>query len=283
MHTFADRVTRVEIESAALTHYLHALPLAAWEHLSACARWVIGDVVAHLVDSGAFYTESITRGLHGERTPFANRPPAGSVNGASVAALTATRVLAARQRLGERLLTAFDDTTDRFNHLVTRLSAAEAETACYHPGNLLSVWTFVGLRLLELVVHGWDIRSRFAMPAPLSTESVPVLLARIPRMLEWPGIGILRLDAGAPRSVRYRFALTGAAPGMYDILVENDMARIVPVSQATPHVTFHCATDIFVLLMYRRLTLEPSMRAGHLAVEGDQELTAAFDRWLRRA
>jgi hypothetical protein len=126
MYTFADRVTRVAVESAALARYLHALPPAAWEHPSACTRWVIGDVIAHLVDSGAFYTESITRGLQGERTPFANRPPAGSVNGAAVATLTATRVLAARQRLGAHLLTAFDDTVDRFHHLVTRLTPAEA-------------------------------------------------------------------------------------------------------------------------------------------------------------
>src|SRR5262245_21122223 len=135
MHTFADRVTRVAVESAALTHYLHALPPAAWEHPSACARWVIGDVVAHLVDSGAFYTESLSLGPQGERTHVAHLPPAGSVNGASVATLTATRVLATRQRLGEHLLTAFDDTVGRFHHLVTRLTDAEVETACYHPGN----------------------------------------------------------------------------------------------------------------------------------------------------
>src|SRR5262245_46894405 len=152
----------------ALTHYLHALPLADWEHPSACTRWAIGDVIAHLVDSGAFYIESITRGLQGERTPFASRPPAGSVNGAAVTTLTATRVLAARQHLGEHLLTAFDDAVDRFHHLGTRLTAAEAETACYHPGNILSVRTFIGLRLLEVVVHGWDMRSPLEPTAALS-------------------------------------------------------------------------------------------------------------------
>src|SRR5215510_5873418 len=204
MHTFADRVTRVAVESAALTHYLHALPPAAWEHPSACARWVIGEVVAHLVDSGTFYTESITRGLHGERTPFANRPPAGSVNGASVAALTATRVLAARQRLGERLLTAFDDTTDRFNHRVTRLSAAEAETACYHPGNLLSVRTLVGLRLLELVVHGWDIRSPLEPATSLSVESAAVLVEWWPEFVTWG----FQPDVSLLPGGRFRFVFT---------------------------------------------------------------------------
>src|SRR5215813_12882850 len=130
MHTFADRITRVAVESAALTRYLSTLPPAAWERPSACACWVIGDVVAHLVDSGTFYRDSIVRGLQGECTFFATRPPAGSVNGASVAALTATRVLAARQHLGKSLLSVFEATVDHLHHLITRLTAAEAEALC---------------------------------------------------------------------------------------------------------------------------------------------------------
>jgi hypothetical protein len=101
--------------------------------------------------------------------------------------------------------------------------------------------------------------------------------------LACPGVGTFRLDARAPRPVRYRFALTGAVPGTYDILVDNDTARIAPVGAAPPHVTFRCATEIFVLMMYRRLTLEPVIAAGHLMVEGEPGLTAAFDRWLKRA
>jgi hypothetical protein len=129
--------------------------------------------------------ESITRALQGERAPFANRPPAGSVNGGAAAELMATRVLVARQRLGEGLLTAFDDTADRFTYLMTRLTAAEAETACYHPANLLPVRTFVGLRLCELVVHGWDIRSLLESTAALSPESAAVLVEWWPEFVTW--------------------------------------------------------------------------------------------------
>jgi hypothetical protein len=142
---------------------------------------------------------------------------------------------------------------------------------------------FLALIIPKLAIHGWDIRSRFETPALLSSESVQVLLARIPGLLAFPGVGTFRLDAGVPRPVRYRFILTGALPGTYDILVENATARIAPIGPAPPHVTFRCATEIFVLLMYRRLTLEPIMRAGHLAVAGDQGLMAAFDHWLKRA
>ena len=134
MHTFVDRVTRVKEESAGLKRYLHALPPAAWEHPSACARWGIGDVVTHLVDSGAFYTESIVRGLQGECTPFASRPPAGS-HGASAAVLTATPGCGTAASWGVRVLTAFDDTTDRFNHLVTwsALTSRQRQRSPLHP------------------------------------------------------------------------------------------------------------------------------------------------------
>jgi hypothetical protein len=142
---------------------------------------------------------------------------------------------------------------------------------------------FLPLVIPELAIHGWDIRFRFATPAPLSAASVPVLLGRIPGLLAFPGVGRFRLDAKVPQPVCYRFALTGAVPGTYDIQVENDTARIAPVGAASPHVTFRCAADIFVLLMYRRLTLKPILQAGHLTVEGDPGLTAAFDRWLKRA
>jgi hypothetical protein len=41
--------------------------------------------------------------------------------------------------------------------------------------------------------------------------------------------------------------------------------------------------DIFVLMMYRRLTLAPVLVAGQLVVEGDQRLATAFNRWLKGA
>jgi uncharacterized protein (TIGR03083 family) len=277
MHTFTDRVTRVERESGALTHYLHALPPAAWAHPSACPRWVIGDVIAHLVDSGAFYIESITRGLQGERTPFANRPPASSVNGASVAPLIATRVLAARQRLGEHLLTAFDDTVERFHHLVTRLTAAEAETACYHPGNMLSVRTFVGLRLLEVVVHGWDMRSPLEPTAALSPESAAMLVGWWPEFVTW---GFQPKGSRAPGG-RFRFVFTGNGLPPCDLIVEGETVRMAPVEHMPAHVTLHCEAATFVLLMCGRRPLDTLVAEGGVGLEGDRGLLASFRQWFQ--
>jgi uncharacterized protein (TIGR03083 family) len=277
MHTFVDRVTRVAVESAALTRYLHTLPPAAWEHPSACARWVIGDVVAHLVDSGTFYCDSIARGLQGECTPFASRPPAGSVNGASVAALTATRVLAARQRLGERLLTAFDATVDHFHSLVTRLTAAEVETLCYHPGKLISVQTFAGLRLLELVVHDWDIRSALDPTAALAPESAAILVAWWPEFVTWG----FQPDVARMPGGWLRFVFPDHGLHAYDLIVDGATVRMAPAALGSVHVTFQCEAATFVLLMCGRRSLETLVAESQVVLEGDHDLIAAFRQWFQ--
>lgn len=264
-------------ESECLKAYLHALPPEAWERPSACARWLVRDVVAHLVDSGAFYTASITRGLHGELTPFAGHPPAGSVNGLSAAPLTADRVLAACQHLGDAVLTAFDDTTDRFNHLVTHLPAEAAETLCYHPGNMISVRTFVGLRLLELVMHGWDIRSQFEPSAPLSPESAAVLVGFWPEFITWG----LRPDSTRSTPVRCRFAFTEPMPHAYDIVVARQTVHMEPARELPAHVIFRCDAATFVFLMCGRSPLDTLITNGQVTVDGDRGLVAAFGPWFQ--
>jgi uncharacterized protein (TIGR03083 family) len=189
----------------------------------------------------------------------------------------ATRVLAARQRLGEGLLTAFDDTTDRFTHLITRLTAAEVETTCYHPANLLSVRTFVGLRLCELVVHGWDIRSPLEPTAALSPESAAVLVEWWPEFVTWGFQPDRTLAIGG----RFRFVFTGNGLPPYDLIVEGETVRMASADQGPAHVTFYCEAVTFVLLMCGRHALDTLMAEGRVRFEGDRGLLAAFRRWFR--
>jgi uncharacterized protein (TIGR03083 family) len=285
MDTPAILVTVFHAEAERLAQYLNTLPPDAWTQPSACDGWAVRDVVGHLTWAVEFYADTIARGVQGDTAMLPDRPPGDGPELAAFHKYIAQRAVEWRERAGEHLLATFRSRYEQLYRLLAGLAPEDWDKPC-------AFWRFVGpipvrmflsLIIPELAIHGWDIRSRFATPAPLSAESVPVLMARIPRMLEWPGVGTFRLDAGAPQPVRYRFVLTGAVPGTYDILVDNDTARIAPVDAAPPHVSFRCTTDIFVLLMYRRLILEPVITAGHLVVEGDQGMTAAFDRWLKRA
>jgi hypothetical protein len=54
-----------------------------------------------------------------------------------------------------------------------------------------------------------------------------------------------------------------------------------PAAASAAQVTFRGEAETFVLLLYQRLPLTAAMATGGLVVEGDGELTAAFDRWLQ--
>jgi len=49
MSTQAELVNVVQTESERLKQFLAALPQDAWTKPSACARWEVRDVVAHLI------------------------------------------------------------------------------------------------------------------------------------------------------------------------------------------------------------------------------------------
>ena len=59
-------LTRSEAER--LASYLQGLSEESWNHSTACDRWQVTDVVAHLVWIGEFYVTFITRALAGDLT-----------------------------------------------------------------------------------------------------------------------------------------------------------------------------------------------------------------------
>jgi uncharacterized protein (TIGR03083 family) len=284
MDTPKNLITLGQAESERLTQYLSTLPLDAWTLPSACERWAVRDVVGHLTWVAEWYVDAVSRAIQEDVSPPAGFPPAGASTGASRNAFIAQSAIARREQLGDQVLATFSARTAQWHRLLAGLSPQAWEKPCYQPVSISPVRAFLPMWVQEVAIHGWDIRSRLETRAPLSAESLPVLVARIPARLAGPlGRSPFRFDAGAPIPVRYRFALSGAVPSTHDMLVENEKARMEPAGTATPHVTFHCETDIFVLMMYRRLTLEPVIASGQLVVEGDQGLTAAFDHWLKGA
>jgi uncharacterized protein (TIGR03083 family) len=284
METLADRVALVQAESARLTQYLHALPADAWHRPSACAQWQIQDVVAHLAGAAEFYIDTLSRGLQGDSAPSAGFPAAGTVNAAAMAEPIAQMALATREQLATQVLATFEATITRLNHLLAGVSAHEWERPCYHPWRLMPVWQFLAMTLQELVLHGWDIRSRVAPDASLAPESLPALLeliatSRTSGFLTWA----FRPGARLSTPVRYRFEVTGGVPSRVDIVVEGDHAHIAEAGDTAASVTFHCDTETYVLVMYGRLSLEAARVIGRLRVEGDQALVVAFGQWFKGA
>ncbi len=131
-------------------------------------------------------------------------------------------------------------------------------------------------RISELVMHGWDIRSLLDPSTRLSPAAIPMIMELLPSFFHWQFWQGERLN----KSVRYRFELTGPANRNINILVEGDKAYYDIVDDRLADVTFHCTTEIFVLMMYGRLKTEELMVRGDLTVEGKHNLAIHFGQWF---
>src|SRR5262245_39747569 len=107
MHTSANRLPVLHAEAERLTCYLTALPLEAWSQPSACARWQVADVVAHLTTMGHGFADRLARGLQGDYSAPPGLPPVSAHDEDRFAELIAQRSVAERERLGAQLLPTF--------------------------------------------------------------------------------------------------------------------------------------------------------------------------------
>ena len=139
--------------------------------------------------------------------------------------------------------------------------------------------TLARFMILELSAHGWDIRSKLAPPAHLSTELLPEIVILFSEYLEWffePGD---QLDT--PH--RYRFDIDGIQPRLRDIVVEGDKARMEVARSGPADASFDCSAETFVLLMCGRASVASAVSAGEMTVESGAELADEFSRWFRGA
>jgi hypothetical protein len=220
--------------------------------------------------------------LQGDTGPLPGRLPAGQATAALSAESIAQRSIAARQTLGEQLLATFDAANDRLNSLLAELKPEQREVPCYHPGGIVKAQNFMDLRLKELAVHEWDIRSVLEPEAHVSPASIPAIMTTISESI---ASGSLRWAFWSgpylATPVRYRFVVTGLGPSKPDIVVERNTLRMEDAGDTTARVTMHYDTETYVLLVYGRLNLEAALDSGRLSIEGERELAIAFGQWFR--
>jgi uncharacterized protein (TIGR03083 family) len=282
MATFAERLDVLTGESTRLEQYFRTLAPEAWTRPSACAQWQVQDVVAHLVGVAEFYAGTVVRGLQGETSPPAGRAPAGASTGASAAEGIAQRSIAARKTLGDRLLATFAATGNHLNQTLGSLTPEQRQKPCYHPGGIVAAQNFIELRLKELAVHEWDIRSALEPEAHLSPASFGAILATISESIASGSLRWAFWSGPPPASpVRYRFLIAGPGPTKSDLIIDGNTLRMEDAGAAPANVTFGCDTETYILMVYGRLDLEAALASGRLRVEGNRELASAFGQWFK--
>jgi hypothetical protein len=187
-----------------------------------------------------------------------------------------------RDRLGAALMPTLRSSCRALSSVMLGLSPQQWDMPCaffQHFGGQQPARAFLLLIIQELVIHGWDVRSRFDTTATLAPASLPPLLERIPHRI---GFARFPIDADRWPLMRYQFDLRGERPQRYDLIVEGGKTRLEPARNVPAEVTLHCDPATFTLMMYKRLTLAPAVSSGRLTVAGDEALVAALDQWLHQ-
>ncbi len=279
--TFAHNIAVLRDETDRISTYLAGLPADSWTLPTACEAWQVQDVVAHLVGVAEFYAGNVSRGLEGDTEPPDGRPPAGSITAAMAADGVALRAVAERKQLGDRLLEQFRAANAHLVELLAGLQPEAQTVLCYHPGGMTQAQQFIDLRLKELAVHEWDIRSSLEPSASLAVACLPAILRLIDGSV---ASGSLRwgFRPGEPQTepVRYRFEVTEPVPYQINLVVADGAVQQDVGADTSADVLFQCDTETFVLLVYGRLTLDRAFQDGRITASGERAQADAFAQWF---
>jgi uncharacterized protein (TIGR03083 family) len=266
----------ISTEASQLQDFLADLGPEEWSSSSACAGWTLGDVVAHLTQGARTWSDAITRASAGDFDPPAGQPPLRP--GEPGSAATAQRAIDFRQGMGQDALRhAFADGYQHLQQVLLGLQSTDWDKPCFHRRGILPTRDYVGIRLQELTIHGWDMRSAFDAAATLSERALPVLLGQAQRWLS----NTFHPTQNLPAPIRYRFDVSGPAPVQQDVLVSQDRFQREPMSTSAADVTFRCHTGDYILFIYGRLPLDRAVDTRRLVLEGNREQAALFNALFR--
>ena len=268
-------IETVNNEAARLGDFLTGLDQQMWTRDSACESWVIGDVVAHLAGGATTWANSITRAVSGD-----SNPPEGQdflAPGQRGSETIGQAARSSHQQLGIQLMENFRTGYAGLAQVLAGLKADDWGKPCFHRRGPMPITDFVSLRLQELAIHGWDIRSGLDQNATLSEEALPVLAGRVARWLSFAFVPGLDL----PTPVRYRFDISSPVAVQEDVVVTRDSYSIHPSGQGVSDVTFRGTTGNYILLIYGRLAPQHGVTTGRLTVEGSQREADNFTAWFK--
>ena len=163
------------------------------------------------------------------------------------------------------------------SEVLLSLSAEDWDKPCYHGRGPMPVQRLVALRLWELAIHGWDIRSGLDEAAELTNEGLSQL---IPGVSRWLSISFLP-HPELPAPMRFRFEVAGPVPLRRDVLVTGDSYQTESAGATDADVVFRCDTGNYILVTCGRLSVDRAVATGRLVVEGRRDQAANFHTWFR--
>ncbi|MBI3968514.1 MAG: maleylpyruvate isomerase family mycothiol-dependent enzyme [Chloroflexi bacterium] len=256
-------------EATALAEYLRSLPATAANRQSACTEWTIAEVAAHVASGGAFFRDAIQQALAGEAQPALPAEQFGAQRSAAQEALRA-------RPLGD-LAGMIAATTEQLYTLVDNAGDEELMTPVKLPFGDWPIIQVATVRLSELALHHWDVRSVDDPAAKLSATSANLIL---PGLAHFAAMISNRAAVAAAGSRSWQLEVAGAHPSTIGVRVAAGALTVEHGAVDRPVATLALDAEQLVRLIWGRLPLGPAIDAGAVDLTGDRtaalELNAIF-------
>ena len=242
-----------------------------WARPSACDAWEVRDVLGHLIGGAERQMENLKRGLNGE-----SGPPEGFVplDAEGISANNARTYVALRESLGDRLLSVFNQRYEELGETLNSLGADKWDTPCWHMRRgIMTAEDYVDLRIQEMTIHDWDMRSVFDPDCRLDADCVGRLLEIAPM---WLGM-TFRPGQDIPEARVFRFELDGHPSHSHDISVMGSTFQVGPPSSRQADALLRCDGDSYLLYIYGRI----DSTSPRLKIEAEPSLMGQFEAWFK--
>lgn len=229
---------------------------------TACSEWDVGTVAAHLAGGAIRQRDAMLRGREGQGGPppgEETRPSADQVQQSN-----ATSNVQTRNEWGDSLL---DNFRQEYHDLDVLLQDWDDwSVGCWHRRRgTISAESYVDLRIQELVIHDWDIRSGGAGTGELDPEGA---IALLPASEMWYQL-CFRPTAQLSTPVTYRFQI-GEPDGpslQHDVVVTGDGYEVTECSpDHQPDLTVRADAGTYLLCLYNRIDWNAAKRSRRLSV-----------------
>ena len=258
----AAKVSLVKRLSGDIHRRLSEAPAEALNGPSACSEWDVGTVAAHLAGGATRQRDAMLRGANGEGGPPAGEETLPTAD--QVQQSNAVNNVQTRNEWGDALLDNFQHNYQELDDLLQGWS--DWTIGCWHRRRgTISAESYVDLRIQELVIHDWDIRSGGVGSGELDPEGAVALL---PASEMWYQL-CFRPTAPLTTPVTYRFDVgePGGASLQHDVVVTGDTFSVAEVSpDRQPELTVRADAGTYLLCLYNRVDWNVAKRAGRLRV-----------------
>ncbi len=274
----AEKIALIRRLATDIHQSLSVSPADALNAPTACTGWDVGTIVAHLTGGAMRQHDSMIRGREGH-----GGPPVGVAGVTTPDEVQQRNAISNRQlrdEFGEGLLDRFRDAYDTLHALLS--SWSDWTVGCWHHRRgTMSADSYLDLRIQELVIHDWDMRSGGTDQATMDAAGVVALL---PVSAMWYDL-CFRSTARLPKPFVYRFEVGEEADGTswrQAIIVTGDSFRIIPASGASQaDITLTCSAETYLLCLYGRLSWEAAIQQGRMAVSLSSEHTISGEMMAR--